>query len=189
MFDWTSFAVPSIPQLHESTLGMHVMGTDIDDGSFHADLVCGSTDKPGDLATVHPSFTFDEPMVSAKVHAENSSTGKVIWDAIYSLGSKKELTRDLVSDSGSQPSWIKICTPPGHTEGYKVSIEGVGAVSGPFNTSVLFSSDNAHVAKVPRDFNTNLPWKPSRQPDMHVTVPIRPDDFNPIKYSNSVFKL
>ena len=188
MFDWTSFAVPSVPQLHESTLGMHVMGTDIDDGSFNADLVCGTTDKPWDVAKVHPSIRFDEPMISAKVHAENTSTGKVVWDAIYSLGSKKELPRDLASDSGTQPSWIKICTPAGKSEGYKISIDGVGAKSGSFKSSLFFSSDNSHSAKVPEQYNPSLPWKHSRQPDPHITVPIRPNDFNPIKYANFVFK-
>ncbi len=177
MFDWTSFAVPSVPQLHESTLGMHVVGTDIDDGAFNADLVCGTTDKPWDIAKVHPSITFDEPVVSATVHAENTSTGKVVWDAIYSLGSKKELARDLASESGRQPSWLKISSPPGESEGYKIDIDAVGAVSGPFKTSVYFTSDNAHVAKVPNEFNPILPWKHSRQPDPHMTVPIRQDDF------------
>lgn len=175
--------MPSIPQLHESTLGLHVQGTDIDDGSFNADLVCGAGDKPWDIAKVHPSITFDEPLVSAKVHAENTSTGKVVWDATYNLGSKKELARELVSDNGTNPSWTKICTPAGKFEGYKIDIDAVGSVSGPFKSFVYFSSDNSHAAKVPMRYNIFEPNRLSRQPDPHVSVPIRPEDFNPIKFA------
>ena len=187
MFDWTSFAVPTIPQLHESTLGMHVQGTDIDDGSFNAGLVCGATDKPWEVTRIHPSITFDEPIVSVKVHAKNTSTGKVVWDATYNLGSKKELPGDVVSESGTQPSWIKICTPNGTSEGYKISLDAVGTQSGPFKSSIHFSSDNAHTVKVPRMFDPTLPPRSSRYPDPHVTVPIRSEDFDPRKYAKIPF--
>jgi hypothetical protein len=180
---FTSFAVPSIPQLHESLLGVHVRATDLDDGSFHANLVCGIGDKSNDITDVHPFIKFDEPMSSVKVHAINTSTGDVVWDAQYNLGGKQELARDLPASSGTAPDWHKICTPRGEMENYRIEIKGCGNVSGPFNSQVSFTSDNSTTVELPaRRPMDPLPSRVGPSPTPAITVPIRPDDFNPLKY-------
>jgi len=185
---FSSFAVPSIPQLHESLLGVHIQSTDIDYGSFHSNLVCGMGDQPGELANVHPSITFDEPISTVDVHATNSSTGEVVWDAKFALAGTKELTRDLPATGGTAPSWHKICTIPGKAENFRIDLVVNGVNSGPFKSQISFTSDNATAVQVPSD--RAMEPRPSRvgpSPTPAVTVPIRPDDFDPRKYMKIPF--
>ncbi len=170
-----------IPQLHESLLGPHVVGTDIDSGSFNNTLVCGVHDKPGALASTHPAIKFDQPIQDLRVVAKSVLTGKVLWDASFGLGGAKELTADAKAAGGFQPVWNKVCTQPGDVENYRIDISANGQVSGQFDTSVSFTSNNDHTVQLSKFL---FPTKPKlanlpRNPPM---VPIDPTDFIPYKY-------
>lgn len=175
--------VPGIPQLHESILGLHIKSSDIDDGSFNGSLVCSTGDRPGSISSVHPSITFDEPITSLEVVASGASRGDVVWDATYSLGGKPELPRDLPAVAGNVPSWLKICTPKGELENYTIEMKAVGAKSGPFQTTLSFTSANdTSVALPDKSMPLRLPGPQPSNPDPPPYLSIRPDDFNPRRF-------
>lgn len=173
--------IPTIPQLHEGVLGPHVVSTDLDSGSFNANLVCGPHDKPGTLASAHPFIKFDIPIQSLRLLAKSTLTGKVIWDGSYGLGGSQELPRDAVAAGGAHPTWEKICTPNGAIENYRIDISAEGGPSGHFDSSVTFSSNNAHTVQTSKLMFAKKPKLP-KIPELPPTVPILPDDMNPIKY-------
>lgn len=175
--------IPSVPQLHESLLGPHVLKTDLDRGAFNSVLVCGPHDKPGALASVHPAIKFDEPVTDLKIKVVNVPSGRVVWDAFLDAGGSQKLPANTPVAGGPVPMWKKICTPQGESELYRMSITGTGGKSGQFDTSVTFTANNAHVVKLPVPFKEIAKkdlTKPLPKPA--VTVPLWPDDFNPIKY-------
>ena len=173
--------VPSIPQLHEGLLGPHIVGSDIDNGSFNANLVCGVNDKPGVVAATHPSIKFDEPIYDMRVIAKALPSGRVLWDAFYSLGGSKELTSKTEAVGGAVPHFSKICTPQGDIENYKIDVSANGQSSGNFDSSISFTSNNAHTLKLSEFLFPKRPTLP-RPPDNPPIVPLDPTDLNPYKY-------
>jgi hypothetical protein len=172
--------IPTVPQLHASLLGPHISSTDIDRGSFNANLVCGPHETPGTLAGTHPSIKFDQPIQDLRVIAKSVKSGRVMWDASYVLGGSKELLSSAQAAGGAKPVWTKVCTEPGNVENYKIDIVANGQ-KGQFNSSVSFTSNNAHVVQL-SDFlfpqKPDLPKLPADPP----TIKIDPHDFLPYKY-------
>ena len=172
--------IPAVTQLHASLLGPHVVSTDIDSGSFNGTLVCGVHDKPGALAATHPGMKFDVPVYDVRVVAKSDLTGKVIWDASYALGGTKELLSTAQAAGGAHTTWNKVCTEPGNIEGYKINIAANGR-DGPFETSVTFTSNNAHNVQLSEFLFPPKPTLPPLPPNP-PTVPVDPQDFIPYKY-------
>lgn len=178
------FQSPGIPQLHESTLGLHIKSTNLDQESNTATLVCSQTEKDGVTAgAVHPEITFNEPMQDLHVLAAGGPKGKIVWDAFFNLNGKTVLTKQAVPTTGMVPQWNKICTPPGEMEQYNMFITGTSTKSGPIQTSISFTSDNGLGVELPaKTLMVRVPL-PGGNPLAPVIVPIRPQtDLNPLNY-------
>ena len=113
--------VPSIPMLHSSVLGPHVVSFGVDDGSFAHQLTCDATGTDQSV-TVHPKMVFDKPV--SRVHATMvNQDGRMIWDAIFNTGGKNTIPAIASPIGGALPVWPRICTAPGHIEQFKVSLQ------------------------------------------------------------------
>ena len=175
------FSSPAIPQLHESTLGMFIKSTNLDDGSRAGALVCGANEKEGIITSVHPEIEFTTPM--QLVHVLVSGGGKIVWDAIFNLAGEAKLASSAVPLSGNVPSWQKICTPPGEMEQYTMKIDGT-STSDKFQTSVSFTADNTAGLQMPDKqlmVRVPLPGTPCLPPPV---VPVRVMDMDPLQYQS-----
>lgn len=174
--------VPEIPQLHEGLLGLHVKSTDIGEGSFSGNLVCTEFDKLNSVSSTHPGIKFDQPIAALTVKAISVPTGKIVWDARYDLNGKDELLNNQMG-GGDEPMWRKVCTPRGAIEEYRIDMQANGMKSGPFRSSITFTSNNGLSAEVPgrsQGFHAyaKLPLVPKGPAIVHVD----PSDLNPMKF-------
>ena len=176
--------IPEIPQLHEGLLGLHVKSTDIDNGSFNGNLVCGPLDNQGAKSGLHPSIEFDEPMNTVNIQV-SAPDGAKLWDATYAMNGKALLSQDAQAIGGSVPRWLKICTPRGVNELYTMRIVGNGVKSGTFKTSIVISSNNSLAVRTPEmPIISNAASRLPRLPPGPILVRLTPNELNPMTYVN-----
>ena len=174
--------------LHSSFLGPHVVSFGVDDGSFAHQLTCDATGTDQSLP-VHPKIVFDKPI--DRVHASMfDKRGRLLWDAVFNTGGNTSVPALAKPIGGMLPVWPRICTRPGNTEMFNVSLQlDDGTVTG-----ARFISDHAARPPVaqPRPFtypvtySTNLEANNKLMPVSMMptltgiaTVPLSKYDFLP----------
>jgi hypothetical protein len=147
--------VPSIPMLHTSYLGPHLVKFGVDDGSFGHQLTCDARGVDASIP-IHPKILLDIPV--DRVHATmTTETGRMIWDAVFNAAGTVIKATDPPIE-GALPIWPRLCTPPGKTEMFDVKLDLLNGAS-TFTTHAQFVAD--HPGRPPLVQRSALPVRRS----------------------------